>query len=148
MALALAACRSGAGTGPHGATPSRGAETAVSATLQEYEIGLSATSVPSGTVTFTATNEGPDAEHELVVLRTNLAPDALPTKDDASVDEDGQGLEIVGEIPEFPPGQTGTVALPLAPGHYVLICNLVTEENGQLESHYAFGMRTALTVTG
>lgn len=104
--------------------------------------------VITGSVTFDATNAGPDAEHELVVIRTDLAPDALPTKEDASVDEEGQGLEVMGEIPEFQPGQSGEITLDLPAGSYVLICNLVTEENGQLESHYGFGMRTAFTVTG
>jgi uncharacterized cupredoxin-like copper-binding protein len=64
------------------------------------------------------------------------------------VNEDAEDLRIIGEIGEFPPGQTGQAILTLKPGKYVLICNLVTEENGQLESHYAFGMRTAFTVTG
>jgi len=40
------------------------------------------------------------------------------------------------------------VAFDLAPGKYVLICNIVqTEPDGSKEAHYKVGMRTAFTVT-
>lgn len=35
-------------------------------------------SVEAGEVTFEATNESPDDPHELVVVRTDLSPEALP----------------------------------------------------------------------
>jgi hypothetical protein len=41
------------------------------------------------------------------------------------------------------------VSFDLAPGKYVLICNIVqTEPDGSIEAHYKVGMRTAFTVTG
>ena len=46
--------------------------------------------------------------------------------------------DSVGEIGEIKPGTTGTVTLDLAPGQYVLVCNL--------PKHYAQGMRVAFTV--
>ena len=99
-------------------------------------------------MTWSVTNKGPDDRHELVVIKTDLAPDALPTKPDGSVDEEGNGIDIIGEIPEFPPGQTKATTQNVLAGRYVLICNVVEVNNGQTESHYQEGMRTAFTVTG
>jgi uncharacterized cupredoxin-like copper-binding protein len=102
--------------------------------------------VESGKVTFKATNMGPDDNHELVVIKTDLDPGSLPTKKNGSVDEAGAGIEVIGEIEEFAPGQTEEKTLTLAAGKYVLICNVFDEE--EQEAHYAQGMRTAFTVTG
>ncbi len=44
----------------------------------------------------------------------------------------------VGKIAQFGPGQTRTLTLHLAPGHYVLLCNL--------PAHYAAGQRVDFTV--
>lgn len=50
----------------------------VGVTLQEWAVIPAASSVEAGEVTFEATNEGPDDPHELVVVRTDLSPEALP----------------------------------------------------------------------
>ncbi len=50
-------------------------------------------------MTFVANNTGP-SEHELVVLKTDLAPDALPVEG-GQVDEGASGIELIGEIEEF-----------------------------------------------
>ncbi len=118
----------------------------VEVTLQEFAIAASPTSIGAGEVTFEATNDGPNDPHELVVFRTDLAPDALPTSDDGAVDEGGEGVELIDEIEEFPVGETQSMTLDLEAGSYVFVCNLVEEEEGQLESHYQEGMRLAFTV--
>jgi hypothetical protein len=82
-----------------------------------------------------------------VVIHTDLAPDALPTADDGSVDEAGEGIEVIGEIEEFAPGESQTGTFDLAAGSYVLICNVVEEEEGEVEAHYHLGMHAAFTVT-
>jgi uncharacterized cupredoxin-like copper-binding protein len=123
-----------------------GASPVVNVTLQEFEISPQPASVAAGQVTFRATNNGPEDEHEMVVIKTDLAPDALPTNDDGSVNEDGDGIEAIDEIEEFPVGETKELEVDLEPGAYVLICNVVEEDNGQSESHYQEGMRTAFTV--
>ena len=51
-------------------------------------------SAPAGEVTFNVTNKGPEDVHEFVVFETDLAPDALPTVADGSVDEEGEGVEL------------------------------------------------------
>jgi hypothetical protein len=119
----------------------------VAVTLQEFSINPDSDSAAAGEVTFEATNEGPNDPHELVVIRTDLAADALPMSEDGGVDEGGEGIEeVIGEIEEFPVGETESATFDLEAGSYVLICNVVEEEDGELESHYVEGMRTPFTV--
>jgi hypothetical protein len=135
VALALflmASCGGGGGT--------------LEVTLQEFSVIPAEESVSAGEVTFDVTNDGPDDPHELVVIRTDLAPDALPTTDEGGVDEEGEGIEVIGEIEEFPPGESQSGSFDLDAGSYVLICNIVEEEDGVVEAHYQQGMRTALAV--
>jgi hypothetical protein len=135
-------------TPPAGETPADGGEEGVvAATLSEYQILLDIESAPAGSVTFNASNIG-EEDHELVVIKTDLARDALPTAEDGSVDEAGEGIEVLGEIEEFAPETEGTLMLDLEAGAYVLICNVVEEEDGAIESHYDLGMHTAFEVTG
>ena len=118
----------------------------VEVTLQEFAIAANPATVSAGSITFEATNSGPEDPHELVVFRTDLAPDALPTNTDGSVNEEGEGVELIGEIEEFPVGETLSATYDLEAGSYALICNIVEEEDGALESHYQEGMRLAFTV--
>jgi uncharacterized cupredoxin-like copper-binding protein len=135
MLIVLSAC----GGGGKGGT--------VGVNVQEFAVIPGQTSVENGPVTFNVTNKGPDDKHEFVVFKTDLAPDALPTKQDGSVDEKGSGIEAIGEIEEFAVGQTKTVKFDLKEGKYVLICNVVETEQGKTIAHYQQGMRTAFTVT-
>jgi hypothetical protein len=96
-------------------------------------------------VTFDTTNDGPDDDHELVVIRTDLEPNALPTDENGAVNEDGEGIEVIGEIEEFPPGETESATFDLEAGAYVLICNIYDED--EQEAHYAEGMRVEFSVT-
>ena len=120
----------------------------VDVTVQEYSVTPEPTSVPSGTVTFNVENLGPNDLHEFVVVRSDLAPDVLPTTEEGAVDEEGEGVELIGEIEEFPVGETRSVEFDLDAGNYVLFCNLVVEEEGEVEAHYSEGMRVGFTVEG
>lgn len=73
--------------------------------------------------------------HELVIARTDLADDALPTAGD--VVDLGQ-LDIIVDSDTFAAGTSGTVAADLTAGDYVLFCNI--------PGHYGLGMHTAFTV--
>jgi uncharacterized cupredoxin-like copper-binding protein len=126
--------------------PTTTAVTTVSVTLQEFSVTPAPTSAPAGQVTFEAKNTGPKDPHELVVIRTDLAPDALPTTSEGKVDENGAGVEVIGEIEEFKVGEAQSKAFDLTAGSYVLICNVVEEEEGKTEAHYKLGMRTDFTV--
>jgi hypothetical protein len=123
-----------------------GAQSAVTVTLVEYQVVPKPTSVPAGSVTFNANNIG-GAEHSLAVIRTDLAPEALPTKADGSADESGTGVTLVDQVTGIKAQQQKSLTVNLAPGHYVLICNLVLTANGQTISHYANGMHVAFTIT-
>lgn len=117
----------------------------VSATLKEWQISLSSTSVPAGPITFKITNNG-DKEHEFVVRKTDLKADSLPKNADGEVSEEATELTEVGdpsEAAEIKPGSSDTtLAVTLQPGHYVIFCNLHVEDL----LHYQKGMHVDLTV--
>jgi uncharacterized cupredoxin-like copper-binding protein len=121
-----------------------GEATTVAVALKEFEVLPDKDSVPAGSVTFRATNDGPDDPHELVVVKTDLAPDKLPTSDTGAADEEGTGVELIGEIEEFAVGGEEEATFDLTPGKYVLLCNVYDED--EAEAHYAEGMHTAFTV--
>lgn len=130
-----------------GATTAAGGEgTEVAVGLQEFAINLDIDSGPAGAFTFNITNEGPDDIHEFVVFKTDLAPDALPTADDGTVDEEGEGVELEGEVEDVAVDANETLELDLEAGKYVFICNIAEEHEGELEVHYELGMRTGFTV--
>lgn len=129
----------------------------VAVSLDEYRITLDKSSAPAGPITFHVKNDG-EERHELVIVETDLAPDALPTKGDGSFDEEGSGVELVDEAEDIAPGDTAELTATLLPGKYVLLCNrveveeesehpnAVTVEDGEVESHYHEGMRIAFQV--
>jgi uncharacterized cupredoxin-like copper-binding protein len=92
-------------------------------------------SVAAGPTTFTLTNAG-NREHEMVVLQTDTPYDQLEVNSEGKVSED----DSLGEVPETPEGESGSVTLDLEAGAYVLVCNIA--------DHYEQGMRAAFTVTG
>ena len=111
-------------------------------TVRDFAIDPESTSAPAGEVTFDVYNPTQEHQHEFVVIRTDLAPDALPTTGDGSVDESGDGIEVVDELEAISGGDSKQLTVDLEPGSYVLICNLVKDGT----SHYQEGMRTAFTV--
>jgi uncharacterized cupredoxin-like copper-binding protein len=120
--------------------------TAVNVTLREFSVTPDRSTAPAGQVTFNVSNVGEDM-HEFLVIKTDLAPNALPTESNGSYEEDGAGTDLLDEIEVIEPGNTADLSLDLDAGHYVLICNMVhVEDDGEVEVHYAMGMRTAFTV--
>jgi uncharacterized cupredoxin-like copper-binding protein len=118
---------------------------AVDVTLQEFEVGPDPDSTSAGEVTFTVTNTGPNDVHEFVVVKTDLAPDALPTDSTGAVDENGAGIEPVDEIEDIAVDSTESLTVNLEAGSYVLMCNIY--DKAEKEAHYQMGMRTAFSVT-
>ncbi len=128
-------------------SPSAAGPTTVPVDLAEYAIQPAVAEVAAGSVTFTARNIGPNDPHELVVVRTDLAGDALPTGADGRFDEAAPGVEVVGKIGELAVGAEGSATFDLPAGRYVLVCNVVeVEGDEEVEAHYAEGMHTAFTV--
>jgi uncharacterized cupredoxin-like copper-binding protein len=126
----LAAPVAAVGLPPASATPSA---TRVRVQLVEFKVLASVSTVRAGKVTFVVRNAG-RLPHMFVVIKTNLAPGAVPVKG-ARASEQGK----VGAIPVFAPGKTRTLTLTLKPGKYVLICNV--------PGHYLAGQRTGFRVT-
>jgi len=117
-----------------GASGGGSARASVVAEFKDFAIALDRTSVGAGRTAVGVRNTSAQ-EHMLVVLRTDFAPDKLPIDDKTlKAKEDGK----VGEIASIPGGRSASVTLDLAPGRYVLICNI--------PEHYTAGMYAALIV--
>ena len=101
----------------------------------EWAFGTALPSMPAGEVTFEMINEGAVA-HDLWVLRTELAYDALPVKGGAAVT--AGDVEVVEKVLETAAGTTVSLTASLEPGSYVLICNI--------PAHYELGMRAPFTI--
>lgn len=153
--VALAGC--GAGPSSSGtpaasapaasATPGASTTTStgtVKVTVQEFSVLPDVNSAPAGDVTFVVTNDGPDDIHEFVIIKTDLAADALPTNDNGSAKEEAPGMTRIDEIEDIAVGDTQELTVSLDAGAYVLICNIFDAD--QNEAHYQMGMRMAFTV--
>jgi uncharacterized cupredoxin-like copper-binding protein len=97
-------------------------------------IPMDVSEVSAGQVTFLVSNTGA-AEHEFVLIATDLAADQLPVKDGV-VDE--TQVPVVTRTALLQPGEKATVSVDLPAGHYVVICNV--------PGHYLAGMHTEFTV--
>jgi uncharacterized cupredoxin-like copper-binding protein len=91
--------------------------------------------IAPGEVRISISNEGPDA-HEFIVVRSNGKP--LPLrKDGLTMDEDAVESRIVAALePELPGSRE--VDANLAPGRYVMLCNM--------SGHLMGGMKRTLVV--
>ncbi len=92
----------------------------------------------AGSVTISTANTG-QLVHEMVLAKTEADPSKLPTTSDGGVDEaklESAGQDA-GEIADVAPGGTKKGAFKLAPGRYVMFCNV--------PGHYAAGMYGTIT---
>ncbi|MGV2292303.1 plastocyanin/azurin family copper-binding protein [Trinickia sp. YCB016] len=113
------------------------AQQVLKATLLSNSIHLETSQVKAGSVTFDVHNAADNSMvHELVVLKTPVADDALPVSK-GQVPE--RKFQKMGEVEDVAPGKSRRLTLKLVPGHYVLVCNK--------PGHYSMGMHTSLTVT-
>jgi uncharacterized cupredoxin-like copper-binding protein len=108
----------------------------VGVTLADYSVTLDSTSLSAGDVTFNVTNDAGQV-HEFVVVKTDLAEDALPLVE-GDVDEESTEIAPVDEIEDIEPGTSPSLAVTLEAGSYVALCNL--------PGHYGQGMHAAFTV--
>ncbi|MSQ35609.1 MAG: hypothetical protein EXR63_00485 [Dehalococcoidia bacterium] len=107
---------------------------AVTVSAREFSLEANQQTVKAGKVNLTLHNRG-SIEHELIVVRTDLAPDKLPVKDGKA---DVPESEIIVHVHDVRAGARRSVSLELARGAYALICNI--------PAHYQSGMYLALTV--
>ena len=118
--------------------------TTVNIMLQEWRMMSDKARVPAGKVKFSVQNRGQEV-HELVLLKTNMAYDSIPLRKDGGIDEKNAGV-LVDELEDITSKSGKSMTVTLAPGNYVLLCNMVEMEDGKLEEHYAMGMRVPLVV--
>ena len=112
--------------------------TPVNVRLEDFRVRMDTAVVSAGTVSFRLLGQGPTT-HEFIVVRTDRSPDKLPLQPDGlTVNEEALGVELVDEADGLDIDDRQTLDLRLAPGHYVMYCNL--------EGHYLGGMYAALTV--
>lgn len=106
-----------------------------------FRIRTSTATVPAGRLTLQIHNAGAD-KHELIVLplARGESTAGLPLRRDGfTVDEERLQGKEPGSINPQQPGHTHQLSVDLAPGRYVLFCNM--------EGHYMAGMHTELVVT-
>jgi uncharacterized cupredoxin-like copper-binding protein len=112
--------------------------TPVNVLLDDFRVRQDVSVVPAGTVSFRILNQGPTT-HEVIVVRTDRAPDKLPLqRDGLTVNEDAPGVDLLDEAEGLDIDDRRTLVLRLAPGTTSCTCNL--------EGHYLGGMHEALTV--
>lgn len=107
--------------------------------LHDYAIQPAVLQSVAGVVTIETVNDD-GVPHDVTLLRTARARDALPTTG-IRVAEDDPSIEIVGRTPRLGGGGTSSVTMSLEPGTYVLVCTV--------PHHYVReAMVATLTVTG
>jgi uncharacterized cupredoxin-like copper-binding protein len=114
----------------------------VDVVLSEFIVDPAEDSVEAGEVTFALDNQGGET-HEFLVVEAASA-DEVPVDDDGAFDEEADG--VVDEVEDIEAGDTAELTLDLEAGDYVLLCNIVEDEDGEAESHFAEGMHANFTV--
>jgi uncharacterized cupredoxin-like copper-binding protein len=117
-------------------TPSAGTGQTIDVSLREFHVTPSIGTASAGTVTFHVSNDG-TIPHDFVVIKTDLAQDALPV-DQASYVVDESQVDVVTRQPSIHQEDSVQVTVDLTAGQYVLICNLA--------DHYQTGMHAAFAV--
>lgn len=139
IGLLLVGCTGGAATTTVAATasPSSVAPTAsgpIEVGLFDGRISVSTATASAGETTFEVRNGG-EFPHDFAIISSDLDAAELPVEQ-LKVDE--SSVDVVDRLDQLAPGATEELTVDLAPGHYVLICNV--------SGHYAV-MNANLDVT-
>jgi uncharacterized cupredoxin-like copper-binding protein len=73
------------------------------------------------------------------VVKTDYEVGKIPLGDNNRFDEEGEGVEAIDEIKEFPVNTSEVLTVNLKADNYQLLCNIA--------GHYANGMYSAFTVS-
>ena len=121
-------------------------EAPITLVFKDFSIDPHTNRAKAGRLALEAVNEGRSL-HELVILKTDLTPAALPRKEATPlqgmptqylVNEDDPQIQTIDEIEEFPSGTSQKKTVVLEPGPYVLFCNI--------PGHYDKGMYASLHI--
>ncbi len=105
----------------------------VSVVMKEWSFNASVRKVLAGNVTFVVRNAG-KMPHEFLILRTDKPAKALPMRGVKAIETGSKG-----RLRAFAAGSTKRLTLNLAPGKYVLLCNM--------PGHYKAGQAISFVVT-
>lgn len=121
----LAGCSDDDDGGEASLVTTRPPDEVVRVSLQEWAVLPEVEAAGNGVIQFAVDNRGTEL-HEFVLLK------------------DGEEL---GEIEGIGPGHLETIRFELKPGNYELACLIKeTEDNGEVEDHYALGMHKQFEV--
>lgn len=109
-------------------------DSTINVTFSEWSLKVDEDEAHAGEVVFSISNGGA-VPHELVVVSSDLAADALPTAG-GMVDE--TQVNVIGRTAQLAGAGTSEDSFSLEAGSYVLICNI--------PAHYDLGMWVAFTV--
>jgi len=101
-------------------------------------IRVDKSTVKAGAVTFDVTNWSRSVLHEVLVVSVDNPNAPLPY-DYAQARVPEEQVKVLGEAGDLEPNASRTLELTLAPGSYLLVCNV--------PGHYAAGMVAPLNVT-
>ncbi|WP_426130947.1 plastocyanin/azurin family copper-binding protein [Pararhizobium sp. PWRC1-1] len=101
-------------------------------------LSLDQSAIKAGETTFLVHNDAMSEEHEMVLVKLKSADQKIAV-DTAKGRVNEKKLNSIGEVSELKPGADGELNAKLAPGSYVLLCNI--------KGHYQAGMHAMLTVT-
>jgi hypothetical protein len=111
----------------------------VTVRAKDFKLTVSQPWWPAGKLSVRFVNDGPETHELLLFAAPGNSADAMPMRPDGdTVDEDSPLLRSLIDEPGTPPGGSKTVTVDLAPGHYVVLCNM--------SGHYMAGMWQDVTV--
>lgn len=135
------------GSEPAECEPGNPAESALTVTLDEYRVLPEDDELDSGPIALRAVNAGRET-HELYVAAAKsikaLPLDAQGSVDAEALEEEGR---LIGELEGIPSGQSCDLEADLAPGNYVMFCNIREETDEGVVNHFQQGMRTRVKVS-